>query len=74
MPTANCQLPELPSYQSSSCQVTESPVIELPSYQVTSHQDGNYQRDELKHQKRREEDTCLIAVEGPELLVLFIIL
>ena len=67
-------MPELPSYQSSSYRVTESPVIELPSYQVTSHQEGNYQTDGPKHLKRREEDTCLIAVEHPELLVIFIIL
>ena len=56
MPTTNCQLPELPSNQSS----------------ITSHQEGNYQTDEQRLQKRREEDTCLIAVEHPELLVRYI--
>ena len=71
MPTANCQLPELPSYR-----VTSHRVTKLPSNQssITSHQEGNYQTDEPNHQKRREEDTYLIAVERPELLVIFIIL
>ena len=70
-----------------TARVTKLPVIELPSYRVTSHrvtklpsnqssitshQEGNYQTDEPKHQKRREEDTCLIAVEHPELLVRYI--
>ena len=69
--------------------VTKLPVIKLPSYRVTSHrvtklpsnqslitshQEGSYQTEGPKHQKRREEDTCLIAVERPELLVIFIIL
>ena len=72
-----------------TARVTKLPVIELPSYRVTSHrvtklpsnqssitshQEGNYQTDGPKHLKRREEDTCLIAVERPELLVIFIIL
>ena len=61
-----------------TARVTKLPVIELPSYRVTSHrvtklpsnqssitshQEGNYQTDEPKHQKRREEDTCLITVD-----------
>ena len=37
----------------------------LPGHQssVTSHQEDNYQTDEPKYQKRREEDTCLITVD-----------
>ena len=60
MPTANCQLPELPSYR-----VTSHRVTKLPSNQssITSHQEDNYQTDEPKHQKRREEDTCLITAD-----------
>ena len=61
-----------------TARVTKLPVIELPSYRVTSHrvtklpsnqssitshQEDNYQTDEPKHQKRREEDTCLITVD-----------
>ena len=51
---------ELPSYQ-----VTSHWVTKLPSNQssITSHQEDNYQTDEPKHQKRREEDTCLITVD-----------
>ena len=28
-----------------------------------SHQEDNYQTDEPRYQKRREEDTCLITVD-----------